>query len=218
MLLSLCFILEYSSILSKFGCSCFRKTVNCYRCHYFHSTSGIVFFVQASTPAWTNVSDRKMSKRHVQSITHESDDEEICQDLTTGLPIADLFPDTTVLFANMFGLPAWSSTRDPRQVFTLLEAMYQAFETRHQLIVNSMMATDIVDPEQKNTEMPAGIKRSGLVKMMPSQPPIKRLSSSIEHLIQASDVAHMMQHWHIYRIAYKSGRSETDPLINWYPC
>jgi hypothetical protein len=44
----------------------------------------------------------------------------------------------------------------------------------------------------------------------------------IEHLIQASDVAHTMQHWHVYRkwnerlftemyYAYRAGRAETDP-------
>ena len=49
----------------------------------------------------------------------------------------------------------------------------------------------------------------------------------IEHLIQASDVAHTMQHWHVYRKwnerlffemykAYAEGRAETDPSVNWY--
>jgi class 3 adenylate cyclase len=66
--------------------------------------------------------------RHVQSVRRESDDEEIRQDLTTGAPIADLFPETTVLFADIVGFTAWSSTRDPGQVFTLLEAVYQAFD------------------------------------------------------------------------------------------
>jgi hypothetical protein len=49
----------------------------------------------------------------------------------------------------------------------------------------------------------------------------------IEHLIQASDVAHTMQHWHIYRKwnerfftecyqAFQNGRSDTDPTDSWY--
>eukprot|EP00934_Nitzschia_sp_Nitz4_P007854 Nitzschia sp. Nitz4//scaffold32_size149145//100800//101282//NITZ4_002891-RA/size149145-processed-gene-0.131-mRNA-1//-1//CDS//3329548105//7844//frame0 len=48
-----------------------------------------------------------------------------------------------------------------------------------------------------------------------------------EHLIQASDVAHTMQHWHVYckwneRIfeemtqAYMNGRSDKDPADFWY--
>jgi 3'5'-cyclic nucleotide phosphodiesterase len=49
----------------------------------------------------------------------------------------------------------------------------------------------------------------------------------IEHLIQASDIAHTMQHWHVYRKwnehyfqecynAYRSGRAEMDPATYWY--
>ncbi len=43
-------------------------------------------------------------------------------------PIADLFPATTVLFADIAGFTAWSSTREPTQVFTLLESVYGAFD------------------------------------------------------------------------------------------
>ena len=49
----------------------------------------------------------------------------------------------------------------------------------------------------------------------------------IEHLIQAADVAHTMQHWHVYLKwnerffhecyrAYLDGRTDTDPSIGWY--
>ena len=48
----------------------------------------------------------------------------------------------------------------------------------------------------------------------------------IEHLIQASDVSHTMQHWHVYRKwngrlfaelyqAYKEGRAEKNPAEFW---
>ncbi|CAB9511297.1 Receptor-type guanylate cyclase gcy [Seminavis robusta] len=43
-------------------------------------------------------------------------------------PIADLFPHCTVLFADIAGFTAWSSTRDPAQVFILLQTLYQAFD------------------------------------------------------------------------------------------
>jgi class 3 adenylate cyclase len=42
--------------------------------------------------------------------------------------IADLFPECTVLFADIAGFTAWSSTRGPEHVFTLLETVYQAFD------------------------------------------------------------------------------------------
>jgi hypothetical protein len=46
-------------------------------------------------------------------------------------------------------------------------------------------------------------------------------------IFKASDVAHTMQHWHVYRKwnellfeelykAYKDGRSDTDPSKHWY--
>ena len=43
-------------------------------------------------------------------------------------PIADLFSNTTVLFADIAGFTAWSSQREPPQVFTLLETLYRSFD------------------------------------------------------------------------------------------
>lgn len=43
-------------------------------------------------------------------------------------PIADLFLHATVLFADISGFTAWSSVREPSQVFTLLEAVYNGFD------------------------------------------------------------------------------------------
>ena len=43
-------------------------------------------------------------------------------------PIADFFPCTTIMFADIAGFTAWSSTREPFQVFELLETLYGAFD------------------------------------------------------------------------------------------
>jgi hypothetical protein len=43
-------------------------------------------------------------------------------------PIADLFPAVTVLFADIAGFTSWSSSREPSQVFTLLESIFEAFD------------------------------------------------------------------------------------------
>jgi class 3 adenylate cyclase len=43
-------------------------------------------------------------------------------------PIADLFPHTTIMFADIAGFTAWSSSKEPSQVFILLENIYQAFD------------------------------------------------------------------------------------------
>jgi hypothetical protein len=44
-------------------------------------------------------------------------------------PIADLFPNATVMFGDIVGFTAWSSVREPSQVFTLLETVYRAYDT-----------------------------------------------------------------------------------------
>lgn len=47
---------------------------------------------------------------------------------TASGPIADLFPECTVMMADVEGFTAWSSVREPSQVFTLLETIYAAFD------------------------------------------------------------------------------------------
>jgi Adenylate and Guanylate cyclase catalytic domain len=64
----------------------------------------------ASVDAMTNVGGVSLDKKH------------------SSPPIADLFPDATVLFADLAGFTAWSSSRDPVQVFALLEVLYGAFD------------------------------------------------------------------------------------------
>jgi Adenylate and Guanylate cyclase catalytic domain len=43
-------------------------------------------------------------------------------------PIADLFPSASVMFADVAGFTAWSSERDPSQVFKLLETLYRSMD------------------------------------------------------------------------------------------
>ena len=39
-----------------------------------------------------------------------------------------MYPETTVIFADIVGFTAWSSSRDPIQVFHLLETIYAGFD------------------------------------------------------------------------------------------
>ena len=43
-------------------------------------------------------------------------------------PIADLFPEATIFFGDLVGFTAWSSMREPSQVFVLLETIYGEFD------------------------------------------------------------------------------------------
>lgn len=97
------------------------------------------------------------------------------------------------------------------------------------LVVNCLMATDIFDKEL------AALRKArwenaffGEHKDEGSQISINRKATIvIEHIIQASDVAHTMQHWHVYSkwnerlyaemfTAFCMGRSNKDPTQGWY--
>jgi len=60
---------------------------------------------------------------------HHHDDEEK-EDVVDfhGAPIANLFAQTTIFFADIAGFTQWSSTRMPTEVFALLETLYGAFD------------------------------------------------------------------------------------------
>ena len=46
----------------------------------------------------------------------------------TSTPIADLYPDCTVFFADIVGFTKWSASREPVDVFKLLESIYESFD------------------------------------------------------------------------------------------
>ena len=106
-----------------------------------------------------------------------------------------------------------------------------------QLVVNAVMATDIMDKDLKNirnvrwskafanestNEVQATLCQEELRDQLN-----RKATIVIEHMIQASDVSHTMQHWHIYRKwneqfyfecydAFVKGRSVDDPTDAWY--
>ena len=106
------------------------------------------------------------------------------------------------------------------------------------LVVNSVMATDICDKELKSLRNDRWDRAFAPVRedaaAACSADPTSRDATMnrkativIEHLIQASDVAHTMQHWHVFvkwnkllflecYQAYLDGRSDQDPLDTWY--
>jgi class 3 adenylate cyclase len=49
-------------------------------------------------------------------------------DIKSSKPIADLFENTTIMFADLVGFTAWSSKHTPVEVFELLEAIYSVFD------------------------------------------------------------------------------------------
>jgi 3'5'-cyclic nucleotide phosphodiesterase len=102
------------------------------------------------------------------------------------------------------------------------------------LVVNGVMATDIADKDLKTLRNNRWDKA---FKVDPNHAPLsqqeqrdainRKATIVIEHLIQASDVSHTMQHWHVFRKwnqalfeemyeAYRTGRAKTNPADFWY--
>ena len=74
-----------------------------------------------------------------------------------------------------------------------------------QLLVNMVMATDIFDPDLKalrasRWEMAFGDEAGTDVALNID----RKATIVIEHVIQASDVSHTMQHWYIYKVSVLS--------------
>jgi 3'5'-cyclic nucleotide phosphodiesterase len=97
------------------------------------------------------------------------------------------------------------------------------------LLVNSIIATDIFDKELGTLRKNRWNKAFYETEPDDSSREAKSRKATIviEHLIQASDVAHTMQHWHVYQkwnqrlfdemmMAYRNGRSDKDPSLGWY--
>lgn len=99
-----------------------------------------------------------------------------------------------------------------------------------QLLVNVVMATDIADKELgalRKARWKVAFSEDSSDGTSPMLGKNRKATIVLEHLIQASDVCHTMQHWHIFRkwnerlffemyATYKQGRSSVDPRENWY--
>merc|ERR1712048_133020 len=100
------------------------------------------------------------------------------------------------------------------------ERWAKAFSTASSLETHSTRSKSIISSASSSSST------SGTTSYLQEQ--INRKATIvIEHIIQASDVAHTMQHWHIYikwneRLyaemykAFVDGRSDSDPTDNWY--
>jgi len=96
-----------------------------------------------------------------------------------------------------------------------------------QVIVNVVLATDIFDPELNGLRKDRWNLAFNSDGITAEENNDLRATIVIEHIIQASDVSHTMQHWHIYRKwnkrlfkemfhAYKEGRMAKNPADFWY--
>jgi 3'5'-cyclic nucleotide phosphodiesterase/Adenylate and Guanylate cyclase catalytic domain len=150
-----------------------------------------------------------------------------------GDPVATLYKAKSVAEQNSFDI-AWDLLMEPtyrnlRRAIYTTEGELKRFR---QLVVNGVMATDIVDKDLKklrNDRWDAVFSENCEKDqcMNSRRETVLKATIVIEHLIQASDVAHTMQHWHIYRRwnerffkecyqAYLDGRADSNPAKTWY--
>ena len=147
-----------------------------------------------------------------------------------GANVATLYKGLSVAEQNSVTV-AWSLLVEP-QYDKLRQAIFPTSSERkrfRQLVVAMVLATDIIDSElqqlRKNRWQKAfyGIP----VSVNSEEDRNRKATIVIEHIIQASDVAHTMQHWRIYckwnkklfeekYLAYLSGHDEEEPSTYWY--
>jgi len=147
-----------------------------------------------------------------------------------GAQIAQFYQGKSVAEQNSVDL-AWDLLHDSQYDELRAVIFPTEAEKRHfrQIVANVVMATDIMDKDLKtlrNARWDKAFKESSVTESATDQRN-RKATIVIEHLIQASDVSHTMQHWHIYRKwnerfflenykAFKSGRIESNPTENWY--
>jgi len=146
-------------------------------------------------------------------------------------PLATTYKEKSVAEQNSIDL-AWKllmqeEFQDLRHLIYRTEAEFLRFRS---LMVNTVLATDIMDKDLKqlrNSRWDKAFLENALTEDSEVDKVNRKATIVIEHLIQASDVAHTMQHWHIYRkwntrlfeemyLAYTEGRSEKNPIDFWY--
>jgi 3'5'-cyclic nucleotide phosphodiesterase len=99
--------------------------------------------------------------------------------------------------------------------------------TFRQVLVNSVLATDLFDADLKRLRENRWEQAFASTNTDSDVGCNLRATIIIEHIIQAADVSHTMQHWHVYQKwnkklfvemynAYKAGRAAKDPTHGWY--
>ena len=146
--------------------------------------------------------------------------------------LAQLYNCKSVAEQNSVEL-AWELLMEPtyRELRNCIFTNQDELNRFRQLVVNSVMATDICDRELGELRRKRWEKAFSDEKGLQEESAIvhrnRKATIVIEHLIQASDVAHTMQHWHVYLKwnerffhecyqAYLKGRSDEDPSGGWY--
>jgi hypothetical protein len=166
------------------------------------------------------------------SLVHDVDHKGVpnTQLVKEGLPVASAYDNRSVAEQNSIDI-AWALLMDIRfkEFRRKIYSTVSGFCRFRQLVVNAVMATDIMDKDLKAIRNGRWEKAFSETDNRESATDSvnRKATIVIEHIIQASDVSHTMQHWHVYtkwnerlfREMYKAfleGRSDRDPSEVWY--
>ena len=146
--------------------------------------------------------------------------------------VASLYKNRSVAEQNSLEL-AWEMlmSREYRDLQRAIFSNQEELQRFRQLIVNVVLATDIFDPEMiqiRNSRWEKAFGENASESDLSDQE-IQSLKATIviEYIMQASDVSHAMQHWHVYQkwnerlfeelySAFQVGRGDRDPSLGWY--
>lgn len=152
-------------------------------------------------------------------------------------PLALAYDNLSVAEQNSVAI-AWELLLRPTyaELRSCLFGNVQDLHRFRQLVVNSVMATDIFDKDlkamresrwEKAFHGPSSVEGPAAPGSESSLDFHRKATIVIEHLIQSSDVAHTMQHWTVYQkwnkrlfqemySAFRNGRSSVNPADGWY--
>lgn len=124
---------------------------------------------------------------------------------------------------------AWDVLMNPRfrEMRDYIFETDDEFTRFRQVVVNMVLATDIFDPELTALRKARWFKAFSETSSNSYYMTDARATVVIERIMQASDVCHTMQHWHVYMrfnkklfeellLAYRRGRCTSDPAQFWY--
>jgi 3'5'-cyclic nucleotide phosphodiesterase len=150
--------------------------------------------------------------------------------VTEKSPLAVLYNNKSVAEQNSLDL-AWDLLMNDNfaDLRKLIYSTPEEASRFRQLVVNIVLATDIMDADLKalrNSRWERAFS-STMVDANVYDSVNRKATIVLEHLIQASDVSHTMQHWHVYRQwngrlfhelyrAYQCGRFAKNPIEFWY--
>jgi hypothetical protein len=116
-----------------------------------------------------------------------------------------------------------------KELRATLYGTQEEFIRFRQLCINCVIATDVFDKDLKAFREDRWNKvfASMSSTLTDEESWHCKATITIEYIIQASDVAHTMQHWHVYQswnkrlaremyAAYKVGRADKNLLDDWF--